>query len=79
MIVENMSWRKRRTLSLATSESPYVAVARAQVKAIEQVIGKLTNLSPGGPNGSYIKQAVKSLKQAQAELNDLIEESSQQP
>lgn len=67
------------TLSLATGESPHVVVARAQVKAIEQVTGKLTKLSPGGFGWFHIKQAVKNLKQAQEELYNLIEESSDQP
>lgn len=62
--MENTSWAKRRELSLATGESPHVVVARAQVKAIEQVTGKLTKLSPGGFGWFHIKQAVKSLKQA---------------
>lgn len=66
-------------LSLATGESPHVVVARAQVKAIEQVTGKLTKLSPGGFGWFHIKQAVKNLKQAQEELYNLIEESSEQP
>lgn len=70
------------TLSLANNTPLGATLASAQVKAIDQVIRKLMD-NPGSrrdqPNWIYIKNAISHLTLAKSELNDFIEESSDQP